>query len=270
MSSSMFRSGTFVLSLGAILVAAGAASAQGKGGGNGGGGGGGTSCSLSSSISAQLTMPPPAMAMPTSHLPGSLRSDGVSQVYSDAESKVLCRVGNNRNIGLVFSKNPPRRLVLSREWSLDVAQSICVDAIGALDGFKGTSEPQFRSWLFSIALNKIRMRHRFLTAERRDARRELGPEGGSDGPDQLAALYGTISTPSRNLSAMETIDQLEAAMEQLSEEQRLTLTMATVLGLSHREIAEQLGKAEPAVRKTLSRARARLSLLVAMDGEESA
>ena len=56
-------------------------------------------------------------------------------------------------------------------------------------------------------------------------------------------------------------------MEQLSEEQRLTLTMAKVLGLTHREIAEQLGKTEPAVRKTLSRARARLVLLLAMDGE---
>ena len=160
-------------------------------------------------------------------------------------------------------------LVLSREWSLDVAQSICVDALGALKSFEGTSEPQFRSWMFQIALNKIRMRHRFLTAERRDARRDLCLESNSDDTDQLAKLYGTISTPSRNLSAKETVGQLEAAMEQLSEEQRLTLTMATVLGLTHREIAEQLGKAEPAVRKTLSRARARLSLLVAMDGEQS-
>ncbi|HMQ23672.1 MAG TPA: sigma-70 family RNA polymerase sigma factor, partial [Planctomycetota bacterium] len=82
----------------------------------------------------------------------------------------------------------------------------------------------------------------------------------------LATVYGKIATPSVNLSTKEAMSHLEAAMDQLSEEQRLVLTMATVLELSHREIAEQLGKQETAVRKTLSRARARLALMMAIDG----
>ena len=160
-------------------------------------------------------------------------------------------------------------LVLSREWSLDVAQSVCADAMGGLEGFAGKSEGQFRSWLYTIALNKIRMRHRYLTAERRDVRRDRAIETGASDAERLAPDYQTVSTPSRNLSAKEAMSQLETAMEQLTEDQRLTLTMATVLKLSHREIAEQLGKEEPAVRKTLSRARARLALLMAIDGEAS-
>ena len=160
-------------------------------------------------------------------------------------------------------------LVLSREWSLDVAQSVCADALGALDGFEGRTEEQFRGWLFRIALNKIRMRHRHWTAGRRDARRERRvPDPAGSHCHELARSYATACTASRDLSARETIGRFEAALEQLPEEQRQVLTMATLLGLPHRDIAAELGKQEPAVRKTLSRARARLVLLLAMDGDE--
>jgi len=160
-------------------------------------------------------------------------------------------------------------LVLSREWSLDLAQSVCADALGSMEGFGGDTEEQFRAWLYRIALNKIRMRYRHLTAARRDARRELG-EGVARDADDLARSYGTVCTPSHNLSAKETVDRIEAAMEQLPEEQRQVLTMASLLEMSHREIAAELGKQEPAVRKTLSRARARLVLLLAMEDESDA
>ncbi len=159
-------------------------------------------------------------------------------------------------------------LVLTREWSLDIAQSVCANALSALDGFSGGSESEFRAWLYKIALNKIRTRHRYLTAKRRDARRDQAFATSTRYGDAqcLATVYGKIATPSVNLSTKEAMSHLEAAMDQLSEEQRLVLTMATVLELSHREIAEQLGKQETAVRKTLSRARARLALMMAIDG----
>ena len=74
--------------------------------------------------------------------------------------------------------------------------------------------------------------------------------------------------PPRDARAKESLKRLEAAMARLTDEQRLVLTMATVLELSHREIAAELGKQETAVRKTLSRARARLALLMAIEDED--
>ena len=158
-------------------------------------------------------------------------------------------------------------LVLSREWSLDVAQSVCGDALSALDAFAGTSEGEFRAWLFKIALNKVRARYRYLTAERRDARKDrpIGA-GTSDSDDrQLATVYGEFASTDRPESAVESMDRIEAAMQHLNEEQRDVVTMATLLGLTGPEIAQQLGKTEAAVRKVLSRARAKLAVVIALD-----
>jgi len=77
---------------------------------------------------------------------------------------------------------------------------------------------------------------------------------------------GTSAASTQGMSsAREELARIEEAVQELSEDQRRVLTLANVVGLSHKEIAEQLGKQEPAVRKLLSRARARLLLLLTLD-----
>ena len=165
------------------------------------------------------------------------------------------------------------QLLRSHESSADVVQSVCRQVIVELDGFRGSGAAQFRSWLSKLALRKIQMRHRFLTAQRRDRRRERPLPAESDTePDQnyqLLTCYATFCTPSRNASAREEVARIEAAVQQLPDDQRRVLTLACVVGLSHREIARELGKDEPAVRKLLSRARARLALMMALDPNEA-
>ena len=53
-----------------------------------------------------------------------------------------------------------------------------------------------------------------------------------------------------------------ASFDQLSEEHREVITLARLVGFSHRDIAERMGRSEDAVRKLLSRARARLMVLL--------
>ena len=52
---------------------------------------------------------------------------------------------------------------------------------------------------------------------------------------------------------------MEAALDRIREDYREIILLARVTGLSHREIAEKLGKSEGAVRMLLHRALGRLA-----------
>jgi RNA polymerase sigma factor (sigma-70 family) len=61
----------------------------------------------------------------------------------------------------------------------------------------------------------------------------------------------------------EEVERVEEAFDELTPEHREVLTLAHVLGLSRREIGEQMGKSEEAVRALLHRAMVRLSTVLA-------
>lgn len=156
----------------------------------------------------------------------------------------------------------------ARESCSDLVQSICREVLEDVGEYRGDAGAQFRAWLLRVAQRKIHMRHRAAHAQCRDVGREVQlevPDG--DGARRLLTGYGTLATPSHELSVREEVARIEEAVTTLPDEQRRVLTMSRILGLSHAEIAEELGKEETAVRKTLSRARARLALMLALDSE---
>jgi RNA polymerase sigma-70 factor (ECF subfamily) len=157
----------------------------------------------------------------------------------------------------------------ARESCSDLVQTICREVLEDVVQFRGDADAQFRAWLLRLAQRKIHMRHRAAHAQCRDVGREVPfevPDG--DGARRLLTGYGVLATPTQELSIQEELERIEAAVAELPDEQRRVLTMARILGLSHGEIAEELGKEEAAVRKVLSRARARLALLLALDSPE--
>jgi RNA polymerase sigma-70 factor (ECF subfamily) len=160
-------------------------------------------------------------------------------------------------------------LLRAKESTSDLVQSICREALLDLSSFSGSHENVFRQWLYSIAYRKILDRHRFFTADRRAAARERPiRSGASASTDQgLLQCYATLCTPSREAEAREEIARIERAFDALPDDYREVLTLARIVGLSHREIAERLGRGEEAVRKLLSRARARLAILLARPGD---
>jgi RNA polymerase sigma-70 factor (ECF subfamily) len=60
----------------------------------------------------------------------------------------------------------------------------------------------------------------------------------------------------------EDMQQLEAAFARLPEDYRQVLVSSRILGLSHGEIAEEMGRSEGAVRVLLHRALVRLGWLL--------
>ena len=70
------------------------------------------------------------------------------------------------------------------------------------------------------------------------------------------------------VGAREEVLRIEQAFEELPENFREVITLSRILGLSHREIAEQTGSTEGATRALLFRALARLSRLLDVEEDE--
>lgn len=146
----------------------------------------------------------------------------------------------------------------------DLVQSVCREVLEDLDGFEFRGEAPFRHWLFVRAENKLREKHRFHRAGKRDQQKAVAL------PEHATALsaYQTLCTPSRELAVREQLRRVEAAFDALPDDYREAITLHKLCGLSHAEIAARLQRSEGAVRNLVYRGISRLALLV--DGAEPA
>ncbi|MEM7204463.1 MAG: sigma-70 family RNA polymerase sigma factor [Planctomycetota bacterium] len=161
-----------------------------------------------------------------------------------------------------------RRFVRSRagatlrqsECTWDLVQTACRQALPKVGEFEWRGPGTFRSWLCAFAVAKMQNRRQYHRADKRDVarRQEL-----DDAPDPSAA-------PPARAIAREEVARLAVALEELPEQYREVIVRARLLGLSHREIAADLGKSEGAVRVLLFRAVARLGTLLADPSEGDA
>ena len=145
----------------------------------------------------------------------------------------------------------------------DICQSACREVLCDVDHHEWEDETHFKRWLYMEAMRKILGRNRYWRAGKRDPAR-LAPAAGAEGESgvDVQGLYESVLSPSRLLVQKEEFERLEAAFEELPEDYREVIVQFRLLGMSHAEIAEQMGRSENAVRLLLSRALARLATLV--------
>lgn len=144
----------------------------------------------------------------------------------------------------------------ARESVADLVQSACREVLHNMDRFRYGGEKGFKAWLYETALRKIRNRYQYWNADKRNAADQHLTDS------EIARLeksYRAIATPSRNAEAREALGRLESAMATLSDEQRQVIVYARLLGLTHVEIAKEIGKSEQASRTILYRALAQLT-----------
>jgi len=146
----------------------------------------------------------------------------------------LVRVTNRRVYSLAL------RLVGDRHDAEDVAQDVYLRVFRGLDGFR--EEARFETWLYRIvansAMNLLRTRGRF--------------------GEVLSEEDLDVPVPDRQADRTADRDELARAMEALPPGGRVVLWLKDVYGLSCREIGEELGIEEGAVKVRLHRARKRL------------
>lgn len=158
------------------------------------------------------------------------------------------------------------RALRAREESEDIAQSVVREALEDLPRFEGGPKGM-RAWLLKRAENKIRDRGRFWKRDRRDGAREEGVA--QDDERTLLDAYRSFVTPSRAASAKEELALVEQAFAELPEDHRRVILLARVAGLSHAEVARELDRSEAATRTLLSRAMARLAMLLESRSEDT-
>lgn len=150
--------------------------------------------------------------------------------------------------------------LLARETSEDLVQSVCREVLDDLGDFHYEHERGFKSWLFIQALRKVQDRAKYHSRQKRDVGREVAIDEA-----QLLSGYASFLTPSRVVSQREDIERLERAFDKLPEDYRDVITWSKLLGLTHAEIGERMGRTETAVRALLYRALVRLGFLLDAD-----
>jgi RNA polymerase sigma-70 factor (ECF subfamily) len=115
-----------------------------------------------------------------------------------------------------------------------------------------------RAWLFTVARNLAIDSYR-TSAARRTAEAALR--------HHAATQETTVAGPHRHAELGERLDQLDAAIRRLPEEQRVTLSMAAAGGLTSRQIGEALGEPPGTVRYRLSQARKQLAAALDLEDE---
>ena len=135
----------------------------------------------------------------------------------------------------------------------DLAQESFIKAYQALKSFKGNSS--FFTWVYRIAVNrtinflKQRKNRGHLSLDDLDFHAEHDPD--------LVALVSD-KTPRRDLNLAELQEKLNAAMQKLSEDHRLVVTLHDIQGLSHDEIGKIMDCNTGTVRSRLFYARQQL------------
>jgi RNA polymerase sigma-70 factor, ECF subfamily len=135
------------------------------------------------------------------------------------------------------------RLVGDRQEAEDVAQEAYLRVFRGLAGFRG--DAQFETWLYRIvsnaAMSHLRKRRRFgeLVLESSEEQREP--------PSPVRVDEEAVDR-----------DSLTAALESLPPSLRVVVVLKDIYGLSCREIGEQIGASEGAVKVRLHRARKKL------------
>lgn len=135
----------------------------------------------------------------------------------------------------------------------DLAQEAFIKAYRALKSFKGDSS--FFTWVYRIAVNKAinflkqRKNRNHMSLNDLDFNAEHDPD-----------LVSLISdrTPRRDIHLAELQEKLNAAMQKLSEEHRLVVTLHDVQGLPHDEISKIMDCNVGTVRSRLFYARQQL------------
>jgi RNA polymerase sigma-70 factor (ECF subfamily) len=140
-------------------------------------------------------------------------------------------------------------LLGEREEALDLSQEVFLRVFRTIGRFRGQSS--LRTWIYRIAVNQARNRHRFWRRHRRTDQVSL---------DQHVARHGEFlsggeSTPDRMLARKELADRLQRALGHLPFDQRTVVILREIDGLSYEEIAYSLGVAVGTVKSRLTRGR---------------
>ncbi len=153
-------------------------------------------------------------------------------------------------------------LLADRDEARDLAQDVFLRVFRTIGRFRGQSS--LRTWIYRIAINQARNRHRFWCRRHRADQVSLEVHVATHGDPASTPA----ARPDQLLATKELAVRLQRALDRLPFEQRSAIVLREVDGLSYDEIAFSLGIAVGTVKSRLTRAR--LALRAELAGVRSA
>ncbi len=148
------------------------------------------------------------------------------------------------------------RLTEDAEEAGDLLQETFLSALKAINKFRG--EADLKTWLFRIAINESRNRHRWWKRRKKEKTFSLdAPVGESDTP-YSDTMSGTTATPEENALRNEREKLLINALMQMSDIFREAIILCDIEGLSYEEIAQTLELNIGTVKSRIARGREEL------------
>ncbi len=140
-------------------------------------------------------------------------------------------------------------LLGDRDEALDLSQEVFLRVFRTIHRFRGQSA--LRTWIYRIAVNQARNRHRFWRRRHRNDQVSL---------DAHIAAHGEFPStlglrPDRVYEQKQLGQRLQDALDQLPFDQRTAIVLREIDGLSYDDIAVALGVAIGTVKSRLTRAR---------------
>jgi RNA polymerase sigma-70 factor (ECF subfamily) len=145
-------------------------------------------------------------------------------------------------------------LLGDRDEALDLSQDVFLRVFRTISRFRGQSA--LRTWIYRIAVNQARNRHRFWRRRHRADQVSLDAHVAAHGD----LLPGDDVGPERRLALKELAARLRHALAALPFDQRTAIVLREIDGLSYEEIAFSLGVTVGTVKSRLTRARQTLRM----------
>lgn len=214
---------------------------------------------------------------------GSEKGDDADKTAADraarrAEDRALvdrARAGDGDAFRILFQRYHRRAYSLAygmvhhADDALDIVQEAFIKAHRYLDKFEGSSS--FYTWFYRIVMNlaidHIRKRKRARHVDFNDAIGHDG-EGVVNEDSLLPRILG--QNPGKSLARKEIRQQLNAALQELSDNHRSVLVMREFEGLSYQEMADVMGCSKGTIMSRLFHARKNMQkrLLEFMGGKK--
>jgi RNA polymerase sigma-70 factor, ECF subfamily len=156
------------------------------------------------------------------------------------------------------------RTLSNADDAADATQDAFLSAFRGLQTFRGPSSG-FRAWLLRVAVNAC-----YDQLRRRQRRPTESLDALSDTADDVAPADRVADpepSPEQQALSGEVAHQIHQAIALLAPEQRLTVVLCDVQGLSYEEAAEAMSVELGTVKSRLSRGRSRLRDLLLASGE---
>ena len=142
--------------------------------------------------------------------------------------------------------------VPDKEDAEDISQEVFVEIFRSVEHFR--ADAQLSTWIYRITVNKSLE----LIRKRKRKKRFAFLESILPGEGPQIKDPSTLTHPGLRLENKEKAEQLYAAIERLSENQRIAFTLTQVEGMSYKEVCDTMGLTQGAIESLIFRARKNL------------